>query len=133
MNNLPSMTLVGLLLLLAGPITPAGLRAEQSVANPTPQETDQDCYAIDLAGVSPYLTGDTDCRVKALTGDIERAGAGMGTITIGDAITVNHYYNARDPCMDAAAVQADVDCNGTITIGDAITVNQYNGRSASCP
>jgi len=94
----------------------------------------EDCWTIDLAGHIPYLTGDTDCRVKVLTGDIERTGAGMGTVTIGDAITITSGgWLSRDPCTDPAAVQADVDSNGVITIGDAITVNQYNGRSASCP
>ena len=92
------------------------------------------CWTIDLAGHIPYLVGDTDCRVKALTGDLERTGAGMGNITIGDAITLTSGgWLGRDPCTDSAAVQADVDCNGVITIGDAITVNQYNGRTASCP
>ena len=97
-----------------------------------PSLPDQDCYTIDLAGLIVYLTGDTDCKVKVLTGDIDRTGAGMGTITIGDAITVNHHYNGHNPCTEPDAVQADVDCNGTITIGDAITVNQYNGDTARC-
>ena len=43
----------------------------------------KNCWTIDLASHIAYLTGDTDCRVKVLTGDIERTGAGMGNITIG--------------------------------------------------
>ena len=110
-------------------LTNGGQTLEILFNNGLPNE---DCWTIDLAGHIPYLTGDTDCRVKALTGDIDRGGAGMGTITIGDAIAVNQHYNGHNPCTGPDAVQADVDCNGTITIGDAITVNQYNGRRASC-
>ena len=52
---------------------------------------DECCYTIDLASHSAYLIGDTDCQVKVLAGHIERTGAGMGNITVGDAITVNQY------------------------------------------
>ena len=96
-----------------------------------PPLPDQDCYDIDLAGLITYLTGDTDCRVKALTGDVDRGGVGGGNITIGDAIKVNSY-NAKNPCLQPQYREGDIDLNGTITIGDAITVNQYNGRTARC-
>jgi len=113
--------------------TPVGNTLELTWTPPLP---DQHCYTINLAGLIPYLTGDTDCRVKVLTGDIERTGAGMGTITIGDAITITSGgYLAHDPCTEDAYRQADVDLNGVITIGDAITITSggYIGNSAVCP
>ena len=95
---------------------------------------DQFCWTIDLAGhIVGGVAGDTDVMVRALAGDLDRAGAGAGTITIGDAIKVNTTFLAHNPCSEAAAVEADVDCNGTITIGDAITVNGMNGHGVTCP
>ena len=76
-------------------LTNANMTLEIMFNNGLPNE---DCWTIDLAGHIPYLTGDTDCRVKALTGDIDRAGAGMGNITIGDAITVNQYNGRTASC-----------------------------------
>jgi len=94
---------------------------------------DQRCYTIDLAGYIPGgLNGDTDVTVLALAGDLERTGAGRGTITIGDAITISRYYHGHNPCTEPNAVQADVDVNGVITIGDAITASHLNGHMASC-
>jgi hypothetical protein len=71
--------------------------------------------------------------MKTLGGDVDRSGASLGNVTLGDALRINRTFNARNACTDPPTVEGDIDTDGVISLGGTLTENRsYNSRSASC-
>ena len=87
---------------------------------------DQTCYKIDLAGVIAGLTGDTDCLVRGLIGDVN-----------GDSSTNNTdkswvaSLNGHPVLPDN--IRFDLNLDGSVNNTDKSLVASRNGRGASCP
>jgi hypothetical protein len=100
---------------------------------------DQACYRIDLGGHFPYhpLRGDTDCVIRALTGDVagNPSGLGNGTTNMTDAAAIrNAFLNLVPPTGDN--VRFDINCNGSTNQTDASFVRDiaFNGGiGVVCP
>ena len=84
------------------------------------------CYGIDLANNILCLTGDTDCMVRALIGDVNSS----GLVDNGDMTQVRVM---RGHAVSSTNCQYDVNCNGTIDNSDLIQVRIRRGNMVGCP
>ena len=87
---------------------------------------DSDCYAIDLAGHIPDLTGDTDCQLRRLAGDVN----GDGNTNLIDMAFVKSQNGSPAAGDD---VRFDLNCDGNINLIDMAMAKSLNGGSVTCP
>jgi hypothetical protein len=98
---------------------------------------DETCYVMDLSTVVTCLSGDPDCGVRALTGDVAGAVSGLGngtTNTTDAAATRNAFLNGAVPV--GMNTRFDVVPNSQINATDAAFIRDISfngGLGVVCP
>jgi len=88
---------------------------------------DEACCRIDLAGHVTGLTGDADCLVRVLAGDVN--GDGNANLIDMSAVKGKNGSNPADP----AAAKFDLNVDGAINLIDMSLSKGLNGGEAACP
>ncbi len=92
--------------------------------NNVPDEASYRITISDGAIVEP-LTGDTDCMIRSLVGDVD----GDGQVSMADVRLIQSYVG--QPA--SAHPSFDLDLDGAINAADASYAKSRNGKEALCP
>lgn len=105
-------------------LTNHGTRLEISLG----RTADMNCYGINVFNSVAGLSGDADCLVRALVGDVNSS----GDVTTGDMGIVKLRITQSAPVTNANC-GADVNCSGDFTTGDMGVVKLRIPNAVACP